>query len=201
LVSHPHSIVVTAADGRVTLGGPILAREVDGLLALVRRVRGVDAVENRLEVHQQAGTVPGLQGGRTRPAARPELLQAQWTPTPRPLAGAAGGALVAYGAKRRDLLGASCCALGAGFIARGATNKPVARLTGVGAGHRAVDVQKAINIAAPVEQVFDFWANVENFPHFMSRVREVRHLGEGHSRWIVEGPAGSTVEWTATITD
>jgi len=62
-LSHPGSVEVAARDGRVTLSGPILAREVDWLLDAVAAVPGVSGVENRLEVHARAGSVPGLQGG------------------------------------------------------------------------------------------------------------------------------------------
>ncbi len=34
----------------------------------------------------------------------------------------------------------------------------------------------------------------------MRNVREVRDLGDGRSHWIVTGPAGTEVEWDATIT-
>jgi osmotically-inducible protein OsmY len=61
-VRHPGSIAVRVENGRVTLSGPILADEVDRLLAQVSSVRSVTGVENRLEVHEQAGNTPGLQG-------------------------------------------------------------------------------------------------------------------------------------------
>ncbi|MCG3117769.1 MAG: SRPBCC family protein [Candidatus Manganitrophus sp. SA1] len=82
-------------------------------------------------------------------------------------------------------------------------NKGVTFITGVGvgAGHRAVDIKKAINIAAPVEQVFDLWSNYENFPKFMSNVKAVWDLGEGRSHWVVAGPVGVSVEWDAVMTE
>lgn len=63
VVSHPHAVEVAASQGHVTVSGPILASEVKSLLAAVSRVRGVTDVENRLETHEQAGSVPGLQNG------------------------------------------------------------------------------------------------------------------------------------------
>ncbi|MGH8808639.1 MAG: SRPBCC family protein, partial [Noviherbaspirillum sp.] len=60
---------------------------------------------------------------------------------------------------------------------------------------------KTIHIAASPETVFDFWSKYENFPHFMSHVREARDLGGGRSHWIVSGPAGIPVEWTSAMTD
>ncbi len=62
IVANPGSINVSARQGRVTLSGPILAGEVDRLLDRVHSVPGVLAVENRLDVHQEPGHVPGLQG-------------------------------------------------------------------------------------------------------------------------------------------
>lgn len=62
VTTHPGSINVTAHNGWVTLSGPILADEVDGLLARVRTVPGVLSVENHLDVHKEPGNVPGLQG-------------------------------------------------------------------------------------------------------------------------------------------
>lgn len=61
-VSHAGSINVTANDGLVVLSGPVLAHEVDGLLASAQGVRGVKHVDNRLEVHDRGTNVPGLQG-------------------------------------------------------------------------------------------------------------------------------------------
>lgn len=62
VISHPRAIEVAADQGHVTLSGPVLADEVDELLSCVSSVRGVAGVESQLEVHEQAGDVPGLQG-------------------------------------------------------------------------------------------------------------------------------------------
>src|SRR5690606_19167674 len=65
---------------------------------------------------------------------------------------------------------------------------------------RGIDVQKTLYIAAPVDEVLAFWADYGNFPHFMSRVREVRPLDDSRSRWVVSGPGGVPVQWTAHVT-
>lgn len=62
VVTHPRSIHVHAADGVVTLRGPILTEEVDDLIECVESVRGVKSVKNELEAHRTAENVPGLQG-------------------------------------------------------------------------------------------------------------------------------------------
>jgi uncharacterized membrane protein len=201
VVSHPGSIDVRAEGGRLTLSGPVLADEVDDLLSRVSSVRGVEEVVNRLEVHRQAGDVPGLQGGGERPGERFELMQTNWSPTARVLTAAAGGALMVYCLKRRDALSEGLGTLGLLLFLRGATNLELKRLIGVGVGRRAVEVQKTINVKAPVDVVYGFWADYENFPRFMTNVREVRDQGGGRSHWVVAGPAGVPVEWDAVITE
>jgi len=46
-----------------------------------------------------------------------------------------------------------------------------------------VDIQKTLYVEAPTEQVYAFWENYENFPLFMSNVRQVQDLGGLRSRW------------------
>jgi uncharacterized membrane protein len=199
-VSHPRAIGVHVADGIVTLRGPILMDEVSDLLTAVEGIRGVRDLVNNLEEHHEPGNIPALQGGRTVRRARADVLQQQWSPTTRMLACTAGTALAGYGVSRRDYGGALAIATGIGLMARAATNAELRRVTGIGAGRRAVDVQKTIVIDAPVEDVFGFWTRYENFPKFMSRVLDVRvGAREGQSRWKVMGPAGVPVEFDAIV--
>jgi uncharacterized membrane protein len=153
-------------------------------------------------VHDEPGNIPGLQG---QPVRRPsgrrlDVLRVGWSPTTRLLMGSAGGALATYGAGRRDAFGSALGLSGSTMFVRAITNIELKRLLGVGAGRRAIDVQKTINLNAPVDRVFGLWANYQNFPHFMSNVREVKDLGDGRSHWIVSGPAGTSVEWDAVMT-
>jgi uncharacterized membrane protein len=128
-----------------------------------------------------------------------DIMQTYWSPTTRLLMGAAGGTLAVYGANRRDVGGTTISLIGLTLLARALTNIELRRLLGVRAGRRAIDIQKTININAPVERVFKLWADYKNFPRFMSNVREVKDLGDGRSHWIVAGPAGVPVEWDAVI--
>jgi uncharacterized membrane protein len=43
--------------------------------------------------------------------------------------------------------------------------------------------------------VFEAWSRYENFPKFMSYVREVRRTQDGRSHWVVSGPGGLPVAW------
>lgn len=200
VVSHPGAIQVTSKNGRVTLHGPILAREVDPLLSAVSSVRGVGSIDNQLEVHKQADNIPSLQGGTARPGQRFELMQESWAPAPRLLTSLAGLGLAFMGARRSDMVGVGLGALGLGLLARGLTNVETQRLVGMGGGRRAVDVQKTITINAPLDEVFHFWSNFANFPRFMAGLKEVRDLGNGRSHWIAAGPAGVPMAWNALIT-
>jgi hypothetical protein len=99
-VSHPHAIDLTEREGRIVVSGPILSNEVSDLLRAIRGVKGVDYVENRLEVHDTAENVPLLQGRRMR--RHGEGRPVGW----KTAAQVAGGALAAYSlARRHDALG------------------------------------------------------------------------------------------------
>jgi uncharacterized membrane protein len=199
-VSHPGSIEVIAQDGRVTLRGPILADEVDALLSTVRSVRGVREVDDGLEVHSDPGRISGLQGGGQRRGETSEFRQEHWSPAARFAAGTAGGALTVFGLRRFGKLGGAATAVGAGLLARSIANKPARRLTGVGAGRRAVDYRKTITVEAPVDDVYELWSQLENFPRFMSHIREVRDIGDERTLWTAVGPAGVSVSWVAVVT-
>jgi uncharacterized membrane protein len=201
VVSHPHAVEVTASGGCVTLGGPILKSEEDALLHAVRAVRGVREVQSRLDVHERAGRLPALQGGNRRSRPHMEFMQENWAPGPRLLALGVGSALAGYAFAGRGLRANVLGLLGIGLAARAMSNQSLRRLLGLSGGRRAVDIHKAIHIAAPRDTVFDLWTHYDNFPRFMSLVQEVRALDETRSHWVVKGPAGSHIEWDAQITE
>jgi uncharacterized membrane protein len=203
VVSHPASIHVEARHGVLTLSGPILEDEIPPLLQCVERVHGVREVRDELEAHEEAGNVPGLQGGfRRRGLRRTPFEQANWSPTER-LAGAVGGALtLACGVRQRGVTGAVLGAAGLLLFGRAASNLELGRLLGLGMERRAIDVRKSIRIRAPVEEVFALWDDFENFPSFMSHVLRVRRLGshqENRWRWTVQGPRGARAEFDAAV--
>lgn len=185
-VSHPHAIEVLADEGEVTLAGEILDSEVAGLLAAVRSVRGVRKVDDQLRVHESAGSVSSLQG---EPRKRQRTAPA-WPPAKRLLATTAGGALAFAGFHfRREPIGLALGTLGIGLIARGMT----------AAGTQTLDISKTILVGAPIEDVFGYWAEFENFPRFMANVVEVERTGSNCWHWVVRGPAGTHLEWDACL--
>jgi uncharacterized membrane protein len=111
-----------------------------------------------------------------------------------------GGALTLYGLTRRGSFGAMLRTLGTGMLVEAVRRTGLTGSLPAIDRRRAVDIQKTLYIEAPVDQVYAFWSNYENFPLFMSHVREVEDLGNGRSHWSVSGPGGVPIEWDATLT-
>lgn len=118
-----------------------------------------------------------------------------WSPAQRALAGGFGAFLATFGYFRGGARGLAMCALGGGLLARATANENLATLV----KGRGIYVEKTVAIAAPVEEVFAYWRNLENFPNWMSHVREVRYLGGDRFHWVVDGPAGVPVEWDSEL--
>jgi len=191
-VSHASALDVVVDGGRVTLRGPVLAHEADFTVRAVHRVPGVHHVVDQLERHDKPGTIPALQGqGRAQRRA--------WSPTAQVAATAAGSLLFLYGMLlRKGILGRLVGAGGAALAVRGMVNRPMPELVGRGG---SIAVQKTIVVQRPVEAVFDLMSRLDNFPLFMEHVKEIDlELGGGKSRWIVDGPAGRTLEFEAETT-
>lgn len=151
---------------------------------VVHRLRGVAATKNPL--HHWSDR-------------RAALFKQNWSPVARTFGALAGTAGAFAGLRRGGLLGGLATALGSLLVARSATDLTVPRLVGVGAGRRAIDLQKHINVSKPREQVFAFFRNFENLPRFMSHLRGVTARGD-RSHWVAIGPAGISVSWEAQIT-
>ena len=200
LVSHPHAIEVRVVDGRAILSGPILAAEVVPLVEILSGIAGLNSIENLLEVHEKAD-ISALQGGKQPKGERFGPFKTTWSPTTRLVAGLAGGALTIYGARRRGALGSAMSTAGLGMLARSITDFEMRRLIGLYGDRKGIEIEKTITINVPVDQVFTYWSQPENFPQFMTHVREVKRIDEGVYQWKVGGPAGLLVEWEAAITE
>jgi uncharacterized membrane protein len=167
--------------------------------------RAGDALGDGMDNTADALTGPSAAGGLR--ARMRDALQTgpngEWTPAARNSALAAGGLLALYALTRRSPLGLLLGLAGAALLARGAANQSLTgMLRGRGVGmDQTVDFSNSIHIDAAPDDVYDVWANYENFPHFMSHVVEVRDLGRGRSHWVVRGPGGSEYEWNSVLTE
>jgi uncharacterized membrane protein len=68
-------------------------------------------------------------------------------------------------------------------------------------GSGAIRVRKSVVINRSPEELYRFWHDFQNLPRFMLHLESVKVTGEGRSHWVAKGPAGSTVEWDAEITE
>lgn len=191
-VAHAHAVETEVVDGRVRLQGIASVDDVPHLMAAVWRVAGVREIEDRLNVQ----TATPQESAPTRALARPVRgRSAEWAPAARLGAGVAGGLGMVYGFGRGRLLGTLLGLGGIALATRAATNAPMWPDR-----RRGIDIQKSLRIHAPVERVFDLWSNFENFPQFMTHVKNVRRLDERQWQWTVDGPAGMPVEFISRLT-
>ena len=151
--AHPGAIDVNAMQGRVTLGGSILAHEHGELIESVSQVPGVTDIYDRLTIYETAEGISELQGSRrARRGELPERLQDNWAPATRLATGAAGTTLALYSLGRSNRYAAFLAFVtGAAILLRAATNKPLRGLAGL-EREPAMDTGKTIHIAAPAEQ-------------------------------------------------
>jgi hypothetical protein len=91
----------------------------------VHGVPGVREVVDQLDVHDEPGGIPGLQGRPRRPRGEVlDLLQSRWSPSARLFAGLSGAAMTLWGLRRLDLPGILLTAGGAVLVVRGISGEP-----------------------------------------------------------------------------
>ena len=66
-------------------------------------------------------------------------------------------------------------------------------------GNAGIHAKASCIVNRPPDEVYRFWRNFENLPRFMKHLESVEDLGDARSRWTAKGPAGTQVEWEATI--
>ena len=127
-----------------------------------------------------------------------------------------GAALVTYGLKRRDWMGALSAVTGAALLYRGATgycqvSEAAGRNTRRDAEHRneetrdalagprGVNVCEAVTIQRSADYLYREWRDLESLPGRMRHLDSVQELSDGTSHWAAIGPAGKVFEWDAEI--
>jgi uncharacterized membrane protein len=200
LARHVRAVTVTADGGIIYLNGPVLREDEEAIVKAALRTRGVHGVENRLQVVDNPQDIPALQGEpSSRRRALSEFQQTNWSPATRLLSSVGGSLLTLYGLTRKGVARPVLSTAGLVLTARGMTNLDTRSLLGLGMGENAIRVNKAINIFAPIDEVYRFWRNFENFHLFMNHVKEIT-TRDDVSTWKVAGLAGSTVEFQSRLT-
>jgi uncharacterized membrane protein len=121
-------------------------------------------------------------------------------PAPALLLGLVGGALV--GARGRLSAPARAAATISGLALIGAAaHRPLARaLCHAGTRRRSGRLAVSLVVLQPVEVVFGFCRDFENFPKLIGALRGVRDYGDGRSHWCASTPTGGIVEWDTVTT-
>jgi uncharacterized membrane protein len=125
-----------------------------------------------------------------------------------------GGALIAYGIRRRSWAGGLLALAGGTLLLRGTlgrsfiyrtlgidTSKAFAKLAEKAGKGERFTVEKSIRLSASAAEAFRFWRNFENLPRVMRHLKSVRTIDERRSHWVATAPAGLDIEWDAEITD
>ena len=117
------------------------------------------------------------------------------------LLAAAGGGLVLGARPTRDTPARPLFTLAGLALLGAAVHRPLAdALRMAGTKRRAANLQFSFVVDRPVEQVFGFCADFENFPRFIGAIREVHDNGDGRSHWCASTPSGGEIEWNAAVT-
>ena len=61
-------------------------------------------------------------------------------------------------------------------------------------------LRKSLTINAPVQQVFDYWADFSNFQHFIPMIENIDIIDDKHSRWSIKTPLGRSIIFDSLIT-
>jgi uncharacterized membrane protein len=200
-LSHATEEVVDSASNVVEAARPNGAsgRSMSGAVAESMQRIGSRASETLGHSMDQVSGVASQAAGRVRRAVQD--MGGDWAPAVRSSAVMGGGLLGLYGLLRRSPLGAAIGVAGIALLVRGALNQPFKNMMRSQALAQTIDFEKSVRIDATLEEVYDMFANYENFPRFMSHVVEVRDLGHRRSHWMVKGPAGSHFEWDSVLTE
>lgn len=200
VVTHPRAVEVTVERGRVTLSGPTLESEADGLLREIRAVPGVLEVYDELERFESSSEVPALQGGRERKGHR--FIGTAWTPAYRMFGIITSLPMIGYGLKQKGASGGIVAGLGASLLARSATNLSLGKLTGISSETDVICVRKHFRVDANPEQVFSQLQNPDNVRGLFSKVDSMAR-SKSDDTWeiISQGPLGLPLHWKAELTE
>lgn len=109
----------------------------------------------------------------------------------------AGGALVVNGIRQRSLTGYSLAALGGALGVFGVVQRTIDRRPSYA---RGVMVKKAVIVARPPEDCYEFWRHLENLPGFMQHIESVEIVDDRRSHWVAKPSEDTRVEWDCEIT-
>lgn len=117
-----------------------------------------------------------------------------------------------------DAIDLAC--LGTAFMSNRSNRGRVAVATAVAAGATLLDMMTAQQLSRGVqtrngaipltvtliinrrpEELYRYWRGFANLPKFMKHLERIEVKDDRLSHWVAKGPAGSTIEWDAEITE
>ena len=123
----------------------------------------------------------------------------------------AGGAMLALGLTRRTPGALLLAGLGGLVVYRGLTghcstydllgrdtareDAPMPQDYQERGGH----VEEAITVNRPAQELYDYWRDLTNLVKFMPHLKAITPLDDVRSRWVMHGPAGTTLEYDAEV--
>ena len=111
-----------------------------------------------------------------------------------------GGALVAR-SDRYDRHARAAATVGGLALIGAAARRPfLDSIRRAGTERRSARLRLSLVVAQPVEVVFAFVRDFENFPCIIGALRQVRDYGDGRSHWYASTPSGGTLEWDTVTT-
>jgi uncharacterized membrane protein len=111
-----------------------------------------------------------------------------------------GTALISPNANRRRVAAATAAVTGVTVLDLRASQQ-LSSQPELQDGAVTVQVKKSITINRTPEELYQFWHEFQNLPHFMNDLESVQITGEKRSHWVAKGPAGKRIEWDAEITE
>jgi uncharacterized membrane protein len=111
-----------------------------------------------------------------------------------------GTALISPNANRRRVAAATAAVTGVTVLDLRASQQ-LSSQPELQDGAVTVQVKKSITINRSPEELYQFWHEFQNLPHFMNDLESVQITGEKRSHWVAKGPAGKRIKWDAEITE
>ena len=62
-----------------------------------------------------------------------------------------------------------------------------------------VKIEHAVTVNRTPAELYEFWRDFRNLPHFMEHLESVTPLDDRRSHWKVRAPFGGSVEWDAEV--
>lgn len=155
------------------------------------------------KLHMPKGIVPSAINIRRPNRA---LRQVNISEPERIVTSIGGAGLAIYGVSRGDLRGLAMALAGSYLLYRGATGHcHTYEALGIDMSdpvtHGGIEVTKSLVIKQPADELYDFWYNFENLPHFMQHLEAVWQIGDHRWHWVAKAPGGMSVEWDADVID